>query len=205
MSPGDTRIKLLDAGLGLMLARGYSATSIDDVCEAAGVSKGSFYHFFGSKEEFGVAVLDAFYERGVARVKAGDYAKITDPVERLWAFFDHMERISPELWRHGCLLGSFATELAESSPVIRDRVGELFDALGEQVVPVFRAVTDDVDQARDLAEEMLALIEGTIIIARAHGEPDRVADAVRRFRRNVEARMPAFEEGSSRGESVAAP
>ena len=191
MSPGDTRVKLLDAGLGLMLSRGYSATSIDDVCETAGVSKGSFYHFFGSKEEFGLAVLDTFYERGVERVKAGDYTSVADPVERLWAFFDHMERISPELWRNGCLLGSFATELAESSPTIRDRVGELFDALGEEVVPVFLAVTGDPEQARDLAEEMLALIEGTIVIARAHGEPERVADAVRRFRRNVDARFGA--------------
>lgn len=172
-----------------MLARGYSATPIDDVCEAAGVSKGSFYHFFSSKEEFGLAVLDAFYERGVERVRAGDYTEVADPVERLHAFLDHMERISPDLWRHGCLLGSFATELVESSPTIRDRVGELFDALGEQVMPIFLAVTEDAEQARDLAEEMLALIEGTIIIARAHGEPDRISDAVRRFRRNVEARM----------------
>lgn len=193
MSPGDTRVKLLDAGLSQMLAGGYSATSIEDVCKAAGVSKGSFYHFFDSKEEFGLAVLDAFYERGVERVREGDFAKIADPVERLRAFFDHMERISPQLWRHGCLLGSFATELAESSPTIRDRVGELFDALGEHMVPVFLAVTGDVDRARDLAEEMLAQIEGTIVIARAHGEPERIADAIRRFRRNVQARMGSLE------------
>lgn len=198
MSDGNTRRKLVQAGLQLMLSRGYSATSIDDVCSRAEVSKGSFYHFFSSKEEFGLAVLDAFFERGVARVEAGEHTGIRDPARRLEAFFDHMEKIAPELWRHGCLLGSFASELAESSPTIRGRVGELFDGLGDKMVPIFMGAVEDPGEARDLAEEMLALLEGTIIIARAHAEPERIAEAVRRFRRNVAARYPELEIAGSR-------
>lgn len=193
MSDGDTRQKLIQAGLELMLSQGYSATAIDEVCSSAGVSKGSFYHFFSSKEEFGLAILDAFYEGGVARVEGGEHTGIADPGRRLEAFFDHMEEIAPDLWRHGCLLGSFATELAESNPTIRGRVGELFDGLGEKLAPVFMGAVDDPAEARDLADEMLALLEGTIVIARAHGEPERIAEAVRRFRRNVSARLPELE------------
>ncbi|MFP3948966.1 MAG: TetR/AcrR family transcriptional regulator [Longimicrobiales bacterium] len=193
MSDGNTRQKLLQAGLELMLSQGYSATAIDQVCSSAGVSKGSFYHFFSTKEEFGLAVLDAFYQRGVARVEEGEYTEVADSRQRLLAFFDHMEEIAPELWRHGCLLGSFASELADSSPPIRARVGELFDGLEEKLLPVFLGVAGDREEARDLANEMLALLEGTIVIARAHGEPDRIGEAVRRFRRSVVARNPELE------------
>ncbi|MFW6199125.1 MAG: hypothetical protein ACOC8K_01005, partial [Gemmatimonadota bacterium] len=72
-------------------------------------------------------------------------------------------------------------------------VGELFDGLEEKLLPVFLGVAGDREEARDLANEMLALLEGTIVIARAHGEPDRIGEAVRRFRRSVVARNPELE------------
>lgn len=176
-----------------MLARGYSATSIDDLCKAVGVSKGSFYHFFRGKEDFGLAVLDDYYERGVARVESGAFATVPDPLERLRGFFDHMETIAPDLWRHGCLMGAFAAELWESSPVIHARVGELFDMMAERLAPLFVTVVGDEDDGRALAVEMLAMLEGWIVLARAHGDPQRIAEGVRRFRSNIGGRIAGLE------------
>lgn len=176
-----------------MLARGYSATSIDDLCKAAGVSKGSFYHFFEGKEQFGLAVLDDYYERGVAHVESGTFTTIADPLERLGAFFDHMQTIAPELWRHGCLMGAFAAELWESSPVIHTRVGQLFDMMAARLAPLFTSVLNDEDEGMALAVEMLAMLEGWIVLARAHDEPQRIAEGVRRFRSLLARRIPGLE------------
>jgi TetR/AcrR family transcriptional regulator, transcriptional repressor for nem operon len=188
MAP-DSRSRIIDAARELMLARGYSATSVDDICSSAKVSKGSFYHSFASKAELGLAVLDAFYQHGVSRLRNGDYVRNPDPVGRLMGFFDHLEVVAPELWEHGCLLGNFATELAESSPEIHARVGELFDQLVEGMTPVFEPFGDD---AKALAEQLLNVLEGSIIMGRAHSDPGRIAVGVGRFRRVIEMQMDAL-------------
>ncbi|MDP2481357.1 MAG: TetR/AcrR family transcriptional regulator [Candidatus Palauibacterales bacterium] len=196
-SRGDaTREKLLASGHDLMLARGYSATSVDDICSASGVSKGSFYHFFDSKEGFGLAVLEAFHREGVERVRAGGYVRIEDPVERLRGFFDHLEAIAPEFWAEGCLLGTFAAELGETSPAIHARVAELFDELVARLTPVFLAVVLDEEEAAALAEETLVVIEGAVIMARAHDDPARIATGIRRYRISLEARIPELSRAS---------
>ncbi|MGD8289959.1 MAG: TetR/AcrR family transcriptional regulator [Gemmatimonadota bacterium] len=194
----DTRSRLIEAGCELMLARGYSATSIDDLCKTVGVSKGSFYHFFRGKEEFGLAVLEDYYERGVATVESGDFATIPDPLERLRGFFDHLEAIAPDLWRHGCLMGAFAAELWESSPMIHARVGELFDSMAARMAPLFVSAVGDEDEGSALAVEMLAMLEGWIVLARAHDDPQRIADGVRRFRNNISARIVGLEPEPAR-------
>jgi len=192
MAYGDARPKLIEAGCTLMLARGYTATSIDEICSAAGVSKGSFYHLFASKEEFGLAVLDDYYQRGVARVESGPFATIAEPVERLQAFFDHMESIAPDLWQHGCLMGAFAAELWESSPVIHAHVTKLFDMMAARLAPLFVSALGDPDEGAALAVEMLAMLEGWIVMARAYDDPRRIAGGIRRWRRGLEALIPGL-------------
>lgn len=199
MAYGDARPKLIEAGRTLMLAQGYSATSIDEVCSAAGVSKGSFYHLFGSKEDFGLVVLDDFHKRGVGRIQAGDFVTATDPQQRLRSFLDHMESIAPDLWRHGCLLGTFAAELGESSPAIHAHVAELFEKLTAQLAPLFVSVVEDADEGMALASEMLAVLEGWIVMARAYDDPQRIAEGVRRWRRGLEGRVPGLQPAGAAG------
>src|ERR1700683_3655195 len=119
MSETPSRTSILKTARNLMLKYGYAATSVDDICSGSGVTKGSFYHFFETKEALGLAVLNRFYEEGVARVASGAYAGTNAPYQRLLGQFDHLEAIGPELWRHGCLMGNFACEFAESSQIIR--------------------------------------------------------------------------------------
>ncbi len=94
--------------------------------------------------------------------------------------------MGPEFWKHGCLLGTFAAELAETSPRIHDRVAELFDDLVSRLAPLFLAVVADEETALALAEQTLIVLEGSVVLARAHDDPDRIATAVRRFRRTLE-------------------
>jgi TetR/AcrR family transcriptional repressor of nem operon len=182
----------------LMLRYGYAATSVDDICSKAGVTKGSFYHFFETKEDLGLAVLNGFYEDGVARVAGGPYAAMRDPYRRLRGLFDHLEAIGPQLWRNGCLMGNFACELAETSQTIRRRVAEIFAELVQRWVPLFRPVSRSPGEAAALAEQTLMVIEGAVVMARAYDDPSRIAAGLRRFRRSIEARIPQSQTAAGR-------
>ncbi len=187
------RDKLLDGARKLMLAKGYPATTVDDICAEAGVSKGSFYHFFGSKEELGIAVLESF-ARQAARVLRGPYLEVSDPIERARGYLRHVDAVAEGLWRDGCLLGNFAVDLAETHPEIRDRVAGQFERLRSLAADLFRAVAQRARERRpqtapsaeDLADHHIALIEGSILLARASGDWSHVARGLESFRRYVE-------------------
>lgn len=187
-STSNSSDKLLDAAEGLILSKGFAATRVDEICEAAGASKGGFYHLFPSKEDLGIAVLKRYYERGRERLLAGPFRRVSDPEERLFGFLDSTEAGAEELWRSGCLLGTFATELSQSNPTIAAEVARVFDSLIGEWAAIFEPVVRDKgleDQgytARELAELYLAAIEGSIVIARAYNDPSRIPKALHRFR-----------------------
>jgi TetR/AcrR family transcriptional repressor of nem operon len=190
MEATSTDEKLLDAALRLMLSKGYPATTVDEICSEAGVSKGSFYHFFKTKEALGLATLARFYRHGVAEMQSGPFLSMTDPVERALGFVDHVADRSTYLWTDGCLLGGFAAELAETNPAMRRAVADMFDQLAGAIAVVFgpigKRTGENGPSAMDLAEMFLAVLEGSILLARAHQDPERIPKAVKRFRGYLE-------------------
>lgn len=122
-----TKDQLLDVGDDLFLHRGFTATGIQDILKAAGVPKGSFYHHFGSKEEFALQVVERYAADGVALLEK-DLADPSRPhLERLRTFFAQMvEDLSCSECRGGCLMGTLGHELANLSEPIRQRVDALF-------------------------------------------------------------------------------
>jgi TetR/AcrR family transcriptional repressor of nem operon len=185
MTKQTTRDKLLDAGKDLMLSRGYSATTVDDICDAAGVSKGSFYHFFETKEDLALEVLEQFVRGNDAILTNGAFVKEKDPARRLFAFLDHVESQSRRLWEKGCLLGNFSTDLASTSPAVRARVSALFSSIAGKLAPMFEPAarrTPGGPTAARLAEQWIAQIEGSIVLARAHGDAARIPQGVKDFR-----------------------
>ncbi len=189
MAETSSRTSILSTARNLMLHHGYAATSVDDICSTAKVTKGSFYHYFESKEAVAIAVLNAFYDEGVGRLISGPYVDMTDPKARLLAFLDHLEAIGPELWRDGCLIGNFACEFAESSPVIRRRVASMFDALVTKLAPIFEPAATEEEGAAELAEYTLMVIEGAVVMARAHADPARISSGLRLLRHTIESRI----------------
>jgi TetR/AcrR family transcriptional repressor of nem operon len=159
----------------LALAKGFPAATVDEICEMAGVTKGSFYHHFASKEELGVAALEAYFTDVVATFGAGDWAQIEDPVLRLHAFIAHAAEVcTGEVMRYGCLIGSFALDLAESWPDLRERLssmfGDLRDVVAGLVADAARERGRTVDASR-FGDQFLAVLEGSIVLAKAHNDP----------------------------------
>ena len=194
MATAPSKERLLAAAKALFLARGYAATTVDAICEKAQLTKGGFYHSFDSKEDLGLAVLDWSLGRSVQLLASGPHAQRADPVEKAFAFLEHMEKCAPELWSGGCLLGSFATEMAETNPRMQRAVAGMFQAvadhLAEQLQPLAaQGAGKQASGASELAETLLGLIEGSIILAKAHRDPSRLPKAICRFRLSLAARI----------------
>jgi TetR/AcrR family transcriptional repressor of nem operon len=95
MTKRDTRSELLKAGMELIGSQGYNATGIEAVLKLAGVPKGSFYHYFGSKEDFGLAVIEEFAGRFLARLDVFLSNEAITPLNRLRIFLETgLERLS---------------------------------------------------------------------------------------------------------------
>ena len=190
MHGGNAKDKLTRAALDLMLSRGYTATTVDEICERAGLTKGSFYHCFETKEDIGVAALETFHENGFKR-SAGKYGEIADPVDRAFGFLDHIEGAAKDIWGEGCLLGSFALELADTNPIIRKKVSGLLNKSTESVARIFEPIANlrkkgEGPSAVELAEHYIALIEGAIVLGKAHHDWRRIPEGIRQFRHYVE-------------------
>jgi len=143
MTAKSTRDHLIDVGLGLMHRNGYNTTGLSDILKAADVPKGSFYHHFGSKEEFAAAALERYgmREREHAAAVLGDTT--TPPLKRLRRYFSDLVRIyGQEAAIPGCMMGRFSLEIAEESPKLRKRVSASFDHWQHSIATVVQqAVT----------------------------------------------------------------
>jgi len=124
----STRSKLLDAGVELIRARGYNGTTVDDICTAAGVTKGGFFHYFESKEEVAEEALAAFSEARTELFRTAAFREIADPLERIFARLDFEKSlIDSSAKTKGCMAGMLAQELALSRSEFRMACREYFD------------------------------------------------------------------------------
>src|SRR5580700_7268955 len=89
----NTKTKLLDAALMVIRAKGYTATTVDDICEAAGVTKGAFFHHFKSKEELAVEAAKHWGTRTSALFASAPFRALPDPLDRVLAYIDFRKAI----------------------------------------------------------------------------------------------------------------
>jgi TetR/AcrR family transcriptional repressor of nem operon len=182
-----TRQKLLDAAQELMLTRGYTATSVEEVCTSAGLTKGSFFHYFEGKEHLGKVVAERFYACWQEASQAAPFRRHNDPLERVLGevdFFIEMSRLPT--WK-GCLLGAFVQELSETHPQIRsvcaacldDLVGRLEQDLEEAKA---RYAPRAPWSARSLADLLIAVAQGAIILAKARRDWQVFAESLGHFK-----------------------
>jgi TetR/AcrR family transcriptional regulator, transcriptional repressor for nem operon len=101
-----------------------------------------------------------------------------------------LEKSSSDLWSTGCLLGSFALELADTNPRMQQAVAGMFQAVADNFAqnlqPIAAECAGKAQAANELADTLLGVIEGSIILAKAHRDPTRIPKAIRGFRRSLE-------------------
>ena len=169
------RLALIDAMRQVALSKGFPATTVDEVCALAGVTKGSFYHHFSSKEDLGAAALESYFDDVVAAFSGGEWTTVADPVRRLQAFVAHAGEVcTGPVMLYGCLIGTMTLDMAESSPELRERMSQMFVALRNVVAGLVadaaRHRGTEVDADR-FGDQFLAILEGSIVLAKAHADP----------------------------------
>lgn len=168
-----TKEKLLDAAQRLMLAKGFPATTVEEICEAAGLTKGSFFHYFKSKEDLGKAALEHYAERGLGTLESAAFRQKHDPLKRIIASIDFwIGRINDPSMECGCLLGNFAQELSDTHPEIRAQCVRYFDQWTTMLKQDFDAAKSAYRprgriDTRGLAEHYVAVVEGALLLTKA--------------------------------------
>jgi TetR/AcrR family transcriptional repressor of nem operon len=185
----DTRTKLLDAALYVMRLKGFAATTVDDVCRAAGLTKGSFFHHFASKEELGIAATEHFASMAAGLFASAPFAKLDDPVDRLLGYVDFRAAIlTGPTCEFSCLLGTFVQELYETHPAIRAaceaHLGDHVAALAKDVAEAKARYAPDAPwSAESVAAHMQAVLQGALILAKATGGPAVAVESLGHLRR----------------------
>ena len=170
-----TRTSLLDAALKVIRAKGYSAASIDDICAAAGVTKGSFFHHFSSKENLAIEATRHWNALTGGLFANAAYHQVPDPRARILAYIDFRTQIvQGELVDVTCLLGTMVQETFESHPAIRAACREGIESHARTLVPMIaeaRALyAPHADwNADNLALYTQAALQGAFIVAKAQG------------------------------------
>ena len=191
-----TRERILDAAQGLILERGYSGMTVDDVLAAVDLTKGAFFHHFRTKDDLALALLTRFAERDaqIYQETRDRAEKLSDdPLQQLLIFvrlfeemFDGMAEPYP-----GCLFASYLYELQLFGDDTRELIRASFERwrslLREKIEAVFRKYPPQAKvDASHLADAFTVVLEGAFITGKAMNEPQVVADQLRLYRNYVE-------------------
>ena len=170
---GDARTRLLEAATHAIRAKGFAATAIDDLCRAAGVTKGSFFHHFESKEALGVAVANHWAETTSAFFAAAPYHEAQDPLDRVLAYVAFRRSIiTGDLAQITCLVGTLVQEIFASSCAVRDAcAASIFghaSTLTADIAAAKRARQITADWTPEsLARHTQTVIQGAFVLAKA--------------------------------------
>ena len=188
----ETRTKLLEAARDVIRAKGYTATTVDDICAAAGVTKGAFFHHFESKERLGVAAVEQFGAMAATLFASAPYRAHPDPRDRVLGYVDfRASLLQGEIAHYTCLMGTTVQEVYETHPDLRAACDH---GMSEHVAELTR----DVDAAKQLyapdapwsAESvgyfMQAVLQGAFIFAKAKQSPEVAVESLRHLRRYLE-------------------
>jgi TetR/AcrR family transcriptional repressor of nem operon len=190
-SGATARQKLLDAALSLIRARGYEATTVDDLCVAAGVTKGAFFHHFDSKEALAVAAAEYWSETTGALFAAAPYHRHADPLQRVLGYIDFRKAIlTGKVPEFTCLVGTMVQEVYESSPAIRGACDASISGHAATLEPdiaeaMARYHVRGGCTAQSLALHTQAVLQGAYVLAKAKGNAGIAADSIDHLRRYV--------------------
>ena len=195
----DARERIVATAARLFLERSYQAVGVDELCQAADVRKGSFYHYFSSKSELGKAVIDLHAEVFLRRLST---ASAATPAQKLHAIPDAIGAIQAALEAQfgravGCPFGNFAAELSTTDDDLRVHLAATLGAMEGHLSAVCREAADagvlrDGTDPERLAHALLAQYQGIILLAKLNDSGvSHLAPALHDFIDGYLAEQPA--------------
>ena len=202
-----SRLKLLNAALHIIRQKGYAATTVDDICAEAGVTKGSFFHHFKSKDALAIAAVEYWEQMTGGLFASAPYHQPADPLDRLLGYVDfRLQIMGGELADFTCLLGTLVQETYETHPEIRAACLRALDSHID-------VLTRDAAAAKQLYAPrapwtpesvgtfIQAVLQGSFIFAKAHGGPEVARHNIDHLRRYLISLFPRATKPARAGAS----
>jgi TetR/AcrR family transcriptional repressor of nem operon len=177
----DTRERIIAVAKARFHNRSYADVGIKEICDKASIQKGSFYHFFPSKRDLVLAVIDEFALDWADGFVAEAFDPALPPMERIDYVIDaayYWQKSSKDLHGHipGCLFGNLALEISTQDDVLRAKLNAVFTSAKDRFKEtLLEAVEQGIIKPLDsdvTAEAMLAYLEGMILLAKAENDPE---------------------------------
>ncbi len=180
MGSHDTYQRIVASARELMYASSYADAGVATICEKAEVKKGSFYHFFKSKQELTLAVIDSYYAGFKDELVTNAFARDVPPLARIERLFISIADLQIQMHKqtgqiYGCPFGNLATELSTQDEVIRSKIDQVFHRISmllQQTLQeaVDQGALDNIDTAVT-GTAMLAYFEGMLLLAKTSNDP----------------------------------
>jgi TetR/AcrR family transcriptional repressor of nem operon len=191
-SRGGARGKLLDAAISIIRKKGYAATSVDELCARAGVTKGAFFHHFPTKDSLAVAAANHWSELSNSLFAAAPYHRFEDPLDRVLGYLDFRKSmLRGDVAEFTCLAGTMLQEAYRTHPDIRHACDE---SIGGAAATVESDIAEAMKRyhirgpwtAETLALHTQAVLQGAFILAKAKGNAAVAEESIDHLRRYVE-------------------
>jgi TetR/AcrR family transcriptional repressor of nem operon len=176
----QTRDRLLEATSELLLERSYGAVSIDDVCQRAHARKGSFYHFFRSKRDLVLEVVERWEATCVKTIFEPAFHSGLAPLKQIEKAFEILCEQQDRTFRKtghllGCMAGNLALEMSAQDRQIRKKTRGVFESFARYFEGALRAAVDQGQivqkNAANVARQLVAFLEGVVLLAKAYDDP----------------------------------
>ena len=187
-----TRTRLLDAARDVIRTKGYTATTVDDICAEAGVTKGGFFHHFASKEQLAKSAIEQFNVMAAEIFSAAPYSAAPDPRDRVLGYVDFRAALlDREIPQFTCLLGTTVQEVYTTHPDLRAACDQGMsghvDALVRDIEAAKERYAPDAPwSAQSVGYFMQSVLQGAFIFAKAKQSPAVAVESLAHLRRYLE-------------------
>lgn len=187
-----SKTKLLDAALTLVRTKGYAATTIDDVCQRAELTKGSFFHHFKSKEELAIQAAHHWSAVTGGLFALAPCTKLANPLDRVLGYVDFRKAITKgEVPQFSCFVGTMAQETHQTNPAIRQACdasirGHAARVEADIALAIEARGIKAQFTAKSLALYTHAVLQGAFILAKAENGQETAKDCIDHLRRYIE-------------------
>ncbi|MBB5331048.1 TetR/AcrR family transcriptional regulator [Tunturiibacter gelidoferens] len=188
----ESKTKFLNAAMHVIRVKGYTATRIEDVCAEAGLTKGSFFHHFKSKEDLALAAAEHWEEVTSDFFRSAPYRQLDDPLDRVLAYVDFRKEIlRGELADFTCLMGTMVQEVYDTNPDIREACNR---SISSHAATIEADIAEAIQKygvegdwtAQSLALYTQATLQGAFILAKAKSGSEIAVDCIDHLHRYIE-------------------